>query len=90
MEQLPATLQFLPPDKLREQDPVLRMMCVEILLLLSTCKYSISLVRLGLTFQHIQAEKRYENGAHTLLSGKPTKLRKSKMYVCSQPGVNHY
>ncbi|KAI9633399.1 putative cytoplasm protein [Dioszegia hungarica] len=36
MEQLPVTLQFLPPDKQREQDSVLRMMCVEILLLLST------------------------------------------------------
>jgi hypothetical protein len=36
MEQLPATLQFLPPTKKREQDGVLRMMAVEILLLLST------------------------------------------------------
>lgn len=36
MEKLPATLQFLGPEKKREQDPVLRMMCVEILLLLST------------------------------------------------------
>lgn len=43
MEQLPATLQFLPPDKLREQDSVLRMMCVEILLLLSTCRITLSL-----------------------------------------------
>ena len=36
MEKLPPTLQFLPPEKKREQDPVLRMMCVEILLLLAT------------------------------------------------------
>ncbi|KAL7422943.1 Protein hgh1 [Cryptotrichosporon argae] len=36
MDVLPATLQFLPPTKTREQDPVLRMMCIEILLLLST------------------------------------------------------
>ncbi|BEJ13477.1 hypothetical protein CspHIS471_0306510 [Cutaneotrichosporon sp. HIS471] len=36
MEKLPEILQFLPPTKTREQDPVLRMMCAEILLLLST------------------------------------------------------
>ncbi|ORX40811.1 cytoplasm protein [Kockovaella imperatae] len=36
MEKLPPTLQFLPPTKEREKDPVLRMMCIEILLLLST------------------------------------------------------
>ncbi|KAK8850674.1 hypothetical protein IAR55_004594 [Kwoniella newhampshirensis] len=36
MEKLPATLQFLPPTKERERDTVLRMMCIEILLLLST------------------------------------------------------
>jgi hypothetical protein len=36
MELLPATLQFLPPTKTREVDTVLRMICVEILLLLST------------------------------------------------------
>lgn len=39
MEQLPDTLQFLGADKKREQDPVLRMMCVEILLLLATSEY---------------------------------------------------
>ncbi len=39
MEKLPEILQFLPPTKTREQDPVLRMMCVEILLLLSTSEY---------------------------------------------------
>lgn len=39
MEKLPATLQFLGEEKKREQDTVLRMMCVEILLLLSTSKY---------------------------------------------------
>lgn len=33
---LPETLQFLGPEKEREQDPVLRLMCVEILLLLAT------------------------------------------------------
>ena len=38
MDQLPATLQFLGPEKQREKDTVLRMMCVEILLLLSTSK----------------------------------------------------
>ena len=36
MEQLPPTLQFLGAEKKREEDTVLRMMCVEILLLLST------------------------------------------------------
>ncbi|RSH87013.1 hypothetical protein EHS25_003501 [Saitozyma podzolica] len=36
MDKLPATLQFLPPTKQREKDTVLRMMCVEILLLLAT------------------------------------------------------
>ena len=36
MDKLPATLQFLGSEKKREQDSVLRMMCVEILLLLST------------------------------------------------------
>ena len=36
MEQLPPTLQFLGEDKKREEDTVLRMMCIEILLLLST------------------------------------------------------
>ncbi|OXG43804.1 cytoplasmic protein [Cryptococcus neoformans] len=36
MDKLPPTLQFLPPEKERERDPVLRMMCVEILLLLAT------------------------------------------------------
>ncbi|EIW66255.1 hypothetical protein TREMEDRAFT_45756 [Tremella mesenterica DSM 1558] len=36
MEQLPLSLQFLPDTKVREKDIVLRMMCVEILLLLAT------------------------------------------------------
>lgn len=36
MEQLPPTLQFLGVEKKREQDTVLRMMCIDILLLLST------------------------------------------------------
>lgn len=40
MDKLPPTLQFLPPEKERERDPVLRMMCVEILLLLATSKWS--------------------------------------------------
>lgn len=42
-ETLPETLQLLGPDKKREQDPVLRLMCVEILLLLATseCPYRI-------------------------------------------------
>ena len=40
MEKLPSTLQFLPPTKTREKDPVLRMMCIEILLLLSTSELS--------------------------------------------------
>jgi len=38
---LPETLQFLGPEKVRERDPVLRMMCVEILLLLATSECSI-------------------------------------------------
>jgi len=42
MDKLPATLQFLGPEKKREQDTVLRMMCVEILLLLSTSKFPSS------------------------------------------------
>ena len=36
MDQLPTILQFQPPTKQRERDTVLRMMCVEILLLLAT------------------------------------------------------
>jgi hypothetical protein len=40
MDKLPATLQFLGSEKKREQDTVLRMMCVEILLLLSTSEFS--------------------------------------------------
>ncbi|WVQ86231.1 hypothetical protein IAT38_008399 [Cryptococcus sp. DSM 104549] len=36
MDQLPPTLQFQPPEKEREKDTVLRMMCIEILLLLAT------------------------------------------------------
>jgi hypothetical protein len=43
MDKLPATLQFLGPEKKREQDTVLRMMCVEILLLLSTSKFPLSI-----------------------------------------------
>lgn len=39
MEQLPESLQFLPPDKERERDPVLRLTCVEILLLLATSAF---------------------------------------------------
>lgn len=35
-ETLPETLQLLGLEKKREQDPVLRLMCVEILLLLAT------------------------------------------------------
>lgn len=44
MDKLPATLQFLGTEKKREQDTVLRMMCVEILLLLSTSMSSTSIV----------------------------------------------
>lgn len=42
MDKLPEILQFLPPTKKREQDTVLRMMCIEILLLLSTSEYCSS------------------------------------------------
>lgn len=42
MDKLPATLQFLGTEKKREQDTVLRMMCVEILLLLSTSKSELT------------------------------------------------
>jgi hypothetical protein len=45
MDKLPATLQFLGPEKKREQDTVLRMMCVEILLLLSTSEFRLSICR---------------------------------------------
>jgi len=41
---LPETLQFLGPEKVRERDPVLRMMCVEILLLLATSEYGVVLL----------------------------------------------
>ncbi|GHJ85089.1 hypothetical protein NliqN6_1491 [Naganishia liquefaciens] len=34
-ENLPETLQFLGPDKVRERDPALRLMCVDILILLA-------------------------------------------------------
>jgi hypothetical protein len=37
-ENLPESLQFLGPDKVRERDPVLRLMCVEILMLLAASK----------------------------------------------------
>lgn len=40
-DSLPETLQFLGPEKVRERDPVLRMMCVEILLLLATSKLAV-------------------------------------------------
>lgn len=36
MEKLPVILQFQPPEKQREPDPVLRLTCIEILLLLCT------------------------------------------------------
>lgn len=49
MEKLPPTLQFLPPEKKREEDPVLRMMCIEILLLLSTSQLASSCVIQHLT-----------------------------------------
>jgi hypothetical protein len=53
MDKLPATLQFLPPTKQREKDTVLRMMCVEILLLLATsesqCARWMSLTRAAFT-----------------------------------------
>lgn len=39
MEQLPPSLQFLGEEKKRDEDPVLRMMCIEILLLLSTSRF---------------------------------------------------
>lgn len=38
-ENLPETLQFLGPDKVRERDPALRLMCVDILILLAASKY---------------------------------------------------
>lgn len=41
MDKLPVTLQFLPPTKQREKDTVLRMMCVEILLLLATSEWQV-------------------------------------------------
>jgi hypothetical protein len=47
MDKLPATLQFLGSDKKREQDTVLRMMCVEILLLLSTSESSLAFRNAG-------------------------------------------
>lgn len=39
MDLLPASLQLLGPEKVRERDHVLRLMCVEILLLLSSSAY---------------------------------------------------
>lgn len=41
MDALPVSLQFLPPDKKREVDPVLRLTCVETLLLLATSVYCL-------------------------------------------------
>lgn len=82
MEQLPVTLQFLPPDKQREQDSVLRMMCVEILLLLSTCEYHPSqgkMRRCKLMLQRTLVEKHYGKEAPTLLSENCIKLRRNGM-----------
>lgn len=39
MDILPSSLQFQREDKQREQDGVLRLTCVEILLLLCTCEF---------------------------------------------------
>lgn len=43
MDLLPVSLQFLPPTKERERDPILRLTCVEILLLLATSESISSL-----------------------------------------------
>lgn len=84
MEKLPATLQFLGADKKREQDTVLRMMCVEILLLLSTSKSSPApLVRdCANVIQHIQVDSRCGIEARTMSSVKRTKSRRINRCVC--------
>jgi hypothetical protein len=60
MDKLPATLQFLGSEKKREQDTVLRMMCVEILLLLSTSEFSLA-VR-----NSVQADKTAYTGRQSM------------------------
>ncbi|KAL1412416.1 Protein hgh1 [Vanrija albida] len=60
MELLPETLQFLPPEKTRERDPVLRMMCVEILLLLSTTHTGREALRKRGTYQVVREAHKVE------------------------------
>lgn len=42
MDKLPDLLQFQPPEKQREPDAVLRLTCIEILLLLCTSAFAFS------------------------------------------------
>jgi hypothetical protein len=82
MDKLPATLQFLGPEKKREQDTVLRMMCVEILLLLSTSE-SLDILKQKdtLTWQRIPVVRVCGIEGHTTSSERPTKSRRINRYV---------
>ena len=75
MDKLPATLQFLGSEKKREQDTVLRMMCVEILLLLSTSKCSKYYMKHA-DDKRILADKVCETEGHITSSEKLIKSRR--------------
>ena len=40
MEQLPDDLQYLPDDKLRDDDPDIRKMCIEAIMKVRVCVFS--------------------------------------------------
>jgi len=67
MEQLPPTLQFLGAEKKREEDPVLRMMCIEILLLLSTSEFLTYRLRIPLIAAFTGREALRTRGAYLVV-----------------------
>lgn len=77
MDQLPTILQFLPPAKEREKDNVLRMMCVEILLLLSTSEFPF-LITTG-----------YHETSHPALSASTPFLVRKLRHSQLSPGAIH-
>lgn len=54
-EKLPSALQFLPPTKKRESDPVLRQTHVETLLLLCTTRWGRDFLRAHSVYEIIRA-----------------------------------
>jgi hypothetical protein len=79
MDKLPVTLQFLPPTKQREKDTVLRMMCVEILLLLATSEWQVYERRW--TVQPSLVEKPCDNAARTTSFESCTRWRRTKRWA---------